>query len=1079
MNRIILLIFLAVSTSVSATTYYVSSSGDDSANGLSELTPWKTLEKVNTAFSSIKPGDKILLKRGDSFYGTLKLSASGVSENPIVISSYGTGNNPVIYGFTTLSSWKNEGKGIFSKTVSCETKPNFILINDIWYAMGRYPNNSYLTYESFLTNVSITDDQLSGNSNWTGAEAVIRKNDWTLDRCSITNHTNTRISYKSNGTSLNGTANYGYFIQNHINTLDVFGEWYYDGDILYVYFGSESPDDHVVKVSTVNNLITITRKNYITIENIDFTGAGGSAVFLESYASNCVIQGCNIDYSGENGIKLLVTRYCKVNNNQINHSIKAGIWGDSNNWNIITDNTITNSGMILGADNTGVQTVGIYSNYCNDELIQYNRIDSSSYNGIFFRGDRTKVKNNYIKNSLLLLNDGGGIYTNNKIFAGRVIEGNIILNSVGNADGSAKSAGIYAEGIYLDAPSTNIELRNNTIAYCKRSGIFFHEAHNNICTGNTLFDNAQQVRFQYGSIYPNDNIRNNVFRDNVLISKTPSFLSLWARSSLEDIPNFITADNNYYARPVDDSNVFYTYSPSTGAKYRSLAGWQSFTRQDANSKKSPVTLKDSSLIEFYYNETKINKNISLKQPMIDVKGNKYASSITLLPFTSAVLMIDPSPTMPVVPIYEGSIIENETPNILEITFSVNLMSEVLPSVSAFNVMVNGVSRNVITVVISGNRLRLTLSNPVAYGDTITIGYVKPDANQLRSISGGICNDITAQAVTNNLLEPITANAPPVIVLKYQSSAFSGLIYEIDASGSYDPDHDKLNFEWMVPDNIPVSSRYGPKIRFLSPVVTRSQLADFRVTVSDGRMSRGKDFTINISPYKPELNFLQIQYMEASSFNLNNYPTNAIDGNLATKWSAEGENQWLLFRLAKPSRINHIQLSFLTEQQYESFFDVYVSRDNIIWEPVFIKTTSCNFSGASQVFDFPAEKNNIEYSYIKLIGRGNSSNKWNHFTEFKLFGNPNENYSPSALNSGNISIYPNPASEYINVLILEPPPLAQTLSIFDLYGKLYLESRLDQDMNYYQIPLNLRMGVYVLQVMMESYVVFTQKLIVTE
>ncbi len=88
------MVFLcSVSIIASATDYYVSSSGSDSANGLSSSTPWQTISKVNSVFSSLSPGDRILFKRGDVFYGSLKLSRSGSSGSPITIGAFGTGKS--------------------------------------------------------------------------------------------------------------------------------------------------------------------------------------------------------------------------------------------------------------------------------------------------------------------------------------------------------------------------------------------------------------------------------------------------------------------------------------------------------------------------------------------------------------------------------------------------------------------------------------------------------------------------------------------------------------------------------------------------------------------------------------------------------------------------------------------------------------------------------------------------------------------------------------------------------------------------------------------------------------------------
>jgi hypothetical protein len=99
----------------------------------------------------------------------------------IVIGAYGTGINQLYLGLKLLSSWVNEGSGIYSSTVTCETNPNLITINGKQYGMGRYPNaGTDLIYESCNTNVSITDDQLTSTPNWTGAEAVIRKNEFSF-----------------------------------------------------------------------------------------------------------------------------------------------------------------------------------------------------------------------------------------------------------------------------------------------------------------------------------------------------------------------------------------------------------------------------------------------------------------------------------------------------------------------------------------------------------------------------------------------------------------------------------------------------------------------------------------------------------------------------------------------------------------------------------------------------------------------------------------------------------------------------------------------------------------------------------
>ncbi|MDQ1914776.1 carbohydrate binding domain-containing protein [Paenibacillus sp. GD4] len=79
------------------TTYYVdASAGSDTNDGLTAAKAWKSLDKVNTV--TFQPGDQILLKAGERWTGTLHPLGSGAAGNPIVISRYGTGSNPLIEG---------------------------------------------------------------------------------------------------------------------------------------------------------------------------------------------------------------------------------------------------------------------------------------------------------------------------------------------------------------------------------------------------------------------------------------------------------------------------------------------------------------------------------------------------------------------------------------------------------------------------------------------------------------------------------------------------------------------------------------------------------------------------------------------------------------------------------------------------------------------------------------------------------------------------------------------------------------------------------------------------------------------
>ena len=70
----------AITSLACAATYYVdATTGDDSKDGLSPGTAWKTIAKVNV--SAFLPGDQILLKRGEVWRESLVPPSSGTAGN--------------------------------------------------------------------------------------------------------------------------------------------------------------------------------------------------------------------------------------------------------------------------------------------------------------------------------------------------------------------------------------------------------------------------------------------------------------------------------------------------------------------------------------------------------------------------------------------------------------------------------------------------------------------------------------------------------------------------------------------------------------------------------------------------------------------------------------------------------------------------------------------------------------------------------------------------------------------------------------------------------------------------------------
>ena len=97
----------------SSSNYYVANDGDDSNDGLTPSTPWKTIGKVNSAMfnSIIKNGADIYFNRGDTFDDTyLLMGKCGTTSDTMIVGAYGTGNPPVFEGNKYGIYW-NEANG--------------------------------------------------------------------------------------------------------------------------------------------------------------------------------------------------------------------------------------------------------------------------------------------------------------------------------------------------------------------------------------------------------------------------------------------------------------------------------------------------------------------------------------------------------------------------------------------------------------------------------------------------------------------------------------------------------------------------------------------------------------------------------------------------------------------------------------------------------------------------------------------------------------------------------------------------------------------------------------------------------
>ena len=78
--------------------------------------------------------------------------------------------------------------------------------------------------------------------------------------------------------------------------------------------------------------------------------------------------------------------------------------------------------------------------------------------------------------------------------------------------------------------------------------------------------------------------------------------------------------------------------------------------------------------------------------------------------------------------------------------------------------------------------------------------------------------------------------------------------------------------------------------------------------------------------------LEVSKVEASDSQIPNVPENTLDGDVNTRWSAQGEQE-IIYDLAGVQRVKYISLAFMRGNVRTANFDLFLSRDGNDWTKV--------------------------------------------------------------------------------------------------------------------------------------------------
>jgi hypothetical protein len=198
-----------------------------------------------------------------------------------------------------------------------------------------------------------------------------------------------------------------------------------------------------------------------------------------------------------------------------------------------------------------------------------------------------------------------------------------------------------------------MSLIGNSIANAAFAAIFLHNATTPmIVRGNTTFNS------HIGLLIDRDNtaahttgmtVKGNIFVGNNTgsMNTLPDQISLWfktAWTTTGDIAGFGSVDSNYLARPIDDNNTIMGTVYGVADTYYTLSSWRTYSGFDTHSNKSAKTTTSPDSLVFKYNYSASPSTISLPYKYEQVDGTINDGSITLAPYSSAVLIQNGSAT---------------------------------------------------------------------------------------------------------------------------------------------------------------------------------------------------------------------------------------------------------------------------------------------------------------------------------------------------------------------------------------------------------------------------------------------------
>lgn len=498
------------------TTYYLSNSGNDSNNGLSESLPFQTIEKINSVL--FLPGDSILFKRGDTWLNQGFLyPRAGNSTDRVTYGAYGSGAKPVLKSLSQLSGWQTaanwtqsgeswyiestaqpkrmwlNGVEILRKEALPTTAVNkfYITSTRIYLYSSTNPattfssieatvNSSYVVYCIGRSYITLSNLDIQGGNQ---ALRIKGGDNWIVEDCNIGAYTGGSGISANAETGVYETCN-NWVVRNCNFDTKASGVWGWESkftsDAIFLAYGCNGWNIY-------NNTFSDWGHNALSIANLQSPYFCSNNKFHNNYTtSESIDYGRGFGYSSINDLESGNEIYDNV---FYNHASMSEINGKAlklyrnifNKCREVPYRPLTSRTLDIDGFSGGIaQYCEIYNNvfaFADNQALRFgistgpDRSNNKVINNIFYecdlKGTRNALEistsagnlNNTFQNNLFFKTGVSKLIT---YFSGTYTAAE--FNAINGTDGNVISNNIQGDPLFIDAPNGDFRLKANSPA---------------------------------------------------------------------------------------------------------------------------------------------------------------------------------------------------------------------------------------------------------------------------------------------------------------------------------------------------------------------------------------------------------------------------------------------------------------------------------------------------------------------------------------------------------------------------------------------------------------------------------------